>query len=487
MRAVARDVAAGAKPLRRAPVRLLGQGVPRDRVVVEHPVGVVERVEVVGVQRQQHAPAVGVIDRLAGEARVRVFDNDRADHLGTGVDRVQQRLTPLVAAPDGLRALFDRDDRAALADADPGVVVVSDAGEIGDQARGVAVGGVFGLRVVVVALRVPTTDVVGVTVAVVVEAAADGTLREFVSGEATVAEDRDQILRRQIRSRGAADVDLVDVLMFAAGDAAARRSLFGLRKWGGAGYARRVDARVLGIVADVEVAVVVEVVGAAVLSVCTLGVGKLPFVQVDVVQRILDPVVRVVDPAFDVGDADVGPAEVALGPGAGDVDPRRVVGITRVERPAGKAAVGVRPVRHRAARGKASVALQWPEQVPLLVVAAAGDGILRLARREPGIVGEVRRRYRRTAVDRRRRGGGPGRPEREHQACQSRSSRDRAIRPTPHSRLPSSVGPGERLTQASGAKADGGNRSGRTVARNRCGLQPCGSSPSARSTFVAHR
>jgi hypothetical protein len=201
-------------------------------------------------------------------------------------------------------------------------VVVGDAGEIGDQAGSVAVGGVFGLRVVVVAFRVPAADVVGVAVAVVVEAAAGGTLPEFVAGDATVAEDRDQVLRRQIPSRGAADVDLVDVLMFAAGDAAARRPVLELRKSDGAGWARRVDARVLGIVADVEVTVVVEVVGAAALSVWTLGVGKLPFVQVDVVQRILDPVVRVVDPAFDVGDADVGPAEGALGPGAGDVDAR---------------------------------------------------------------------------------------------------------------------------------------------------------------------
>ena len=335
MRPVAGDVAASAE---RAGVHARGvlrEGVPGQDVVVEHPVRVVHRVEVVGVEREQDPLAVGVVDRLAGEARVGVGDDDRADHVGPGVDRIEEGRRPLVVPPDGLGSLLDGQHLTAAADADAGVVVVGAPREVADQAGRVAVGGVVRLGVVGVALGVPAADVVGVAVAVVVEAAAWRARAQLPGGDLAVAEDGDQVLGRQVRRLGAADVHLVQVLVLPAVHTAAGRALLLAYERLLARGAGRVHPRVLRVVADVEVAVPVEVVGARGLAVAALRVRELALVQVDVVERVLDPVVRVVDSALDVGDQHVGPTEVPLRPGPRHVDPGCVLGIARVAGPAG--------------------------------------------------------------------------------------------------------------------------------------------------------
>src|SRR5262249_17673652 len=179
-------------------------------------------------------------------------------------------------------------------------------------------------------------------------------------------------------------MDLVDVLVLSAFHAAADRAFFFLHERSGAARAGGIDARVLGVVADIEVPVTVEVVASEVASVGSLGVGQLALVQVDVVEPVLDPVVRVVDPALYVCDPNVFAAKVPLRPGAGHVYAGGVIGIVGIDRPARKAAIGMRLVGHGAARRTAGVARERPKQVPLLVVGAAADRILGLARREPG-------------------------------------------------------------------------------------------------------
>ena len=95
---VARHVASGPEGVGVRALRILGQGVPGEHVVVEHPVGVVHRVEVVRVEREEHPVAVRVVDGVTGEARVRVGDDHRADHARPGVGRVDDGGRELVAS-----------------------------------------------------------------------------------------------------------------------------------------------------------------------------------------------------------------------------------------------------------------------------------------------------------------------------------------------------------------------------------------------------
>ena len=281
------------------PVLVVGQRVARDDVVEQVPVGVVHRVEVVGVQRERHAVVVGVVDGLLVERRVRVGDDDGADRLGADVGRVEDRLAPLVRAAEALGALLDGDDTAVAALTDSAEVVVRHPADVRDQAGGVAVGGVLGLRVVRVAVEVPARDVVDVAVVVVV---------------AVVRQRDDEVLRRQVRRLRAGDVHGVEVVVLPAGDAGARRALLVLDERRDARRARRVDARVVLVVAQVEVPVAVGVV-----TIGALRERQLSPVEEDLVQRVLDPVRRVVDAALDVRDDDVGTADVPLAPRAGEV------------------------------------------------------------------------------------------------------------------------------------------------------------------------
>ena len=139
---VARHVRAGAEPgcpRGGRPALVLEQRVARDDVVPQHPVGVVHRVEVVRVERQQDALVVRVVDGALVERAVGVADNDRADRSRTEVGRVEDRLPPLVGAAQTFRPLLDRNDAAVTAGADARVAVVRLAGDQREEPGRVAV------------------------------------------------------------------------------------------------------------------------------------------------------------------------------------------------------------------------------------------------------------------------------------------------------------------------------------------------------------
>ena len=279
----ARHVASGPEGVGIRALRVLGQGVPGEDVVVQHPVGVIHRVEVVGVEREEHPVAVRVVDGVTGEARVRVGDDHRADHARAGVGGVDDGGRELVASPHGLRTLLDRHDPAFATHAHPGVVVVGLADQVRDQARRVAVGRVVRLGVIGVPLDVPAADVVRIAVSVVVEATARRTGAQVPGGDPAVPEHRDQVLRGQIWRLDAAHIDLVQVGVLAVRHAAPRRALLMARERARAGRALRVHTRVERVIADVEAPVLVEVVPPSALAVPKLGIRQLAPVQVDVV------------------------------------------------------------------------------------------------------------------------------------------------------------------------------------------------------------
>ena len=300
---------------------VLHQAVAGVDVVKEVAVGVIHGVEVIRVHRHQDSLLLhGVLDRFPKGAGVGVGNDDRGHRVNSKVGRVGDRRRQTVGLADRLGPGLDRNHSAVAAVADPGEVVVRLAAHFSDQARGVAVGPVLGLRIVGVVVGVPAGDVIRIAVAVVVELAVARAGAEPVIDDLAVAEDVDQVFGREVPGQRAADVDLVDVLMGAAGGAAPGGSLFVNRELGGGLGTCRVDPRILRVVADVELTVAVEVVTTEVLAIPALRIGKLGLVQIDRVEPILDSVGAVVDAALDVGDQDVITADVALGPGSGHVD-----------------------------------------------------------------------------------------------------------------------------------------------------------------------
>ncbi len=385
---VAGDVRPCPEPLRARRRLVLGERVAREHAGEQHPVAVVHRVEIVGVQRQQHAVVVGVVDRLLRERGVVVLDDHRGDCGRAEVGRIQDRLAPPVRAPERLGVVLDRHDHALATDSDAGEVVVGLTAQQRDQARGVVVRAVLGLRVVVVAVEVPAGDVVGVAVPVVVVVMAGPAEAHPVADDATVAEDRDQVLGREVWREHAAHMDAVQIPVVSPGDARPRDAFLVADERRHAGRARRVDPRILCPVADVEAAVAVQVVGVAISAARVLRPWQLAAVEEYRVESVLYRIAVVVDPAFDVRDQHVVAPQVLLCPGAGHVHSGGVLGVGRVERPTRQAAVGVWVHQREVPRRRAVVAGQRTEQIPLLVVVAAGEGSLELAAREAGIVGE---------------------------------------------------------------------------------------------------
>ena len=207
-------------------------------------------------------------------------------------------------------------------------------------------------------------------------------------GDLAVAEDGDQVVRREVRGLRAGDVHRVEVLVGAVLGTAAGGALLVGRELGGRPGTVGVDPWVLRVVTDVELAVAVEVVTAEILAVPSLRVRELARIQVDRVETVLDPVRAVVDAALDVGDQDVVPADVALGPGPGHVDPRGAFGVGGVAGPAGEAAVRARLIKDGTAGGEAE-AVHRAVEVPLFAVLAAGDRVLDLAAGEVRVVRPV--------------------------------------------------------------------------------------------------
>ena len=254
-----------------------------------------------------------------------------------------------------------------------------------------AVGKVFCLRVIVVALEVPAGDVVGVAVAVVVETATGGTLQDLPLCDLAVAEDGDQVFGGEVWGALAVDIDRVEVLVLAARDAGPAGGFdvdvepASLARGGvglDAGRAGRVDARVMDVIAEVQAAVAVEVVAVGpgeARPVGALGTRQLALVEPLVVEGVFDAVRAVVGATLDIGDDNVVAADVPIGPGAGEVDPRHVVGVERRSRPAGQPTVRVRKSAGAGVLGIAERAVHIELVVVVAARAVAVEGHPRIA------------------------------------------------------------------------------------------------------------
>ena len=304
---------------------------------------------------------------------------------------------------------------------------------------------ILGLGIVVVALEVPSSDVVGVAVVIVVEPAARQALQRLAIRDLAVPEGGDEVLRRQVRRPLSLHADGVEVLMLSVGEAVAAGALDVDGKpaiacdrcvGGDSDRAWWIDTRVVDVVAQVQASVAVEVVAARPRQAAAVGAlrtRQLTLVEPLVVERVLHVVGAVVDAALDVRDenvvaTDVGSARVR--PGAGEVRPRHVVGIERARRPAGQSTVGM---GQAVGTGVLAVA-QRAEHVELVVVGAAGHVAIRdegggvLARGEFRVVGRCLG-PRRMGDERR----GQDQREQEHDRYEDSNSPGHALSPSPPS------------------------------------------------------